>query len=127
MRPLPANPKQYSGMSAEARAAIRLCLNERVVVTVDCDESYCTTYGGLEAMIAHLFFEGYDAVYADGMCIVMNYARHKSFAPEMIDSYAHKLLRAGIVYGQLSALTGLNEDELRARYGARTKKGKGNA
>ncbi len=124
---LPANPKQYSGMSPEARAAIRRCLNEEILLTVDCGESHYTTYGALEAMIARLFFEGYDAVYADGMCIVMNYARHKSFAPEMIDSYAHKLLRAGIVYGQLSALTGLNEDELRARYGARTKKGKANA
>lgn len=124
---LPANPKQYNGMPAEQRAAIRRCLNEQIVLTVDCGESYYTTYGAMEALIAHLFFEGYDAVYAGGVCIAMNYARHKPYPPEMTDSYVCKLLRTGVVYGQISALTGLTQDELRARYGARTKKGKANA
>lgn len=121
-----AHPRPHVGLSPARRAAIRQCLSERLTVTAAC-ERYVTTYGALEAMIAHLFFEGCDAVYSGGMCIAMNYARHKAFLPELADAYAQKLLRAGVVYGHLSALTGLTEDELRARYGARTKKGKANA
>lgn len=116
-----------SNLSPEARAAIRRCLNEEILLTVDCGESHYTTYGALEAMIAHLFFAGYGAVYADGRCIVMNYARHKPYPPEKTDSYVRRLRRLGVVNGQISALTGLTEDELSRRYGALSKKGKGNA
>ena len=117
MRALPANPKQYSGLPVEQRAAIRHCLNEVITLRIG-DETHVTTYGALETFIGRAFFEGHSLIYDDqGRVIAMHYGRCHGYAPQLAAVYVTKLVRGGhLDQRQISAFTGIPYNQIQSRY-----------
>lgn len=104
----------------ETRAAIRVNLSECVALTTDCIEYHVTTYAAMDALIVRLFIDtGATAIYVEGECIAVNYARARGYETAARNLYAKKMVGRGCDSPHVSALVGISVKEVRRITGSR--------